>query len=110
MAGFAVSVNGRFSDVRRGSWTRDGKNLLYTGTDDRPLQFWSVSVSTTGGFVPGKPVMIHRGDYLWDPATNYDVAADGRLLLMPSGAITSNRVGSIHIIQRWFDELKRRVP
>ena len=89
-------------------WTRDGNNLLYvTAGDD--VQFWSVPISTAGGVVPGKPVRIHMGSYYWDPSTNYDVAADARLLLVPA-ATTNNRVGSIHVVQRWFDELKRRVP
>ena len=73
----------------------------------------SVAVKTSGAdFVPDKPVMLFRGVFLnTTPARMYDVAPDGRFLMVqPIPAQTTARdseifPASLRLILNWTAEL-----
>ena len=74
----------------------------------------SVSITTTsdGAFMPGKPEVLFEGAYIADTLgpgnPNYDVSPDGRFLMIkPTGGSSEGR---IHVVLDWDEELKRLVP
>ncbi len=87
-------------------WARDGKELFYQeGTklmaaallSIAPMRFEAPRVLFEGGFVP------------WEPNTprTYDVAADGRFLMIEPSTTNSQR---FNVVLNWVEELKRLVP
>jgi eukaryotic-like serine/threonine-protein kinase len=87
-------------------WARDGKELFYQeGTklmaaallSMAPMRFETPRVLFEGGFIP------------WEPNTprTYDVAADGRFLMIEPTTTFSQR---FNVVLNWVEELKRRVP
>ena len=73
---------------------------------------WVVDVETDGELKLGQPRLLFEGPYftnLWAP--NYDVSADGRRFLMLQEIdLPPEPARQIHIVQNWFEELKRRCP
>jgi serine/threonine-protein kinase len=87
-------------------WTPSGRQVIYR----RGSQWWMVDVVTTHGLLqPGIPKLLFRGPYLncWGPS--FDIAPDGRLLLLKP--ITSDHsTTELVLIENWFEELKRLAP
>jgi Tol biopolymer transport system component len=103
-----VSHNGGVEPV----WSRDGRELFYL----RGTTMIGVKVNPDQ-----KTFVIEREDELFEvpfrrPATggggrSYDVARDGRFLVIQPTKLAKNRPpGSIVIVQNWHEELKRLVP
>ena len=95
-----VSTEGGGSPV----WSRDGKELFYRL--DR--QMLSVSVNTRAGISVGAPRVLFEGNYhiaFADDHPGYDVAADGRFLMIRTPDEELPR--EIHIVLNWFDEIRR---
>jgi hypothetical protein len=71
----------------------------------------AVEIATTGAFKAGTPRTLFEGRFVRGPnaAAGYDVAADGRFLMVqPLHADpTTNQ---IHVVLNWFQELQRLVP
>ena len=69
-----------------------------------------VDVITTNGLIhPGIPKLLFEGPYLncWGPS--FDIAPDGRLLLLKP--ITDRHSSTeLIIIENWFEELKKLAP
>ena len=85
-----------------------------TLTGDR---VFAASVSTEPRLSVGKPVQLFQGPYYvastGSPRPQYDVAPDGRrlLMLLPSSATASSVARPrLVVVQNWFDEVKRLVP
>jgi hypothetical protein len=57
---------------------------------------------------PRPPVLIHDTDQMWVDALPYDIAADGRILMIARGAGAPAR--SIKVVHNWFEELEALVP
>lgn len=90
---------------REPAWSRNGRELFYR-QGDRVM-----SVSVDGGASPSlrSPRLLFEGPYEADPLVglpNYDVAADGRFLMVSGPRAPIFR---FTIVQNWFEELKRRV-
>ena len=72
-----------------------------------------VPVTTETGFSVGTPETLVEGQF-WDSRgrSSYDVAPDGRLVIIKRAAGTSENDTSpqIHVVINWFEELKRLVP
>ena len=89
-------------------WSADGREIFYR----KAYQMWSVPVETTPTFKHGGPVLLFEGRY--DLARNpsgsrhYDVSPDGKRFVMVSHQLDETRF--FHIVQNWFEELKRLVP
>ena len=87
-------------------WSRDGRELFYRAGS----RFMRVSVAP-GSSTTGKPVELPisrriAGTGLGHPG--YDVAADGRLLVVEA-AETETGPRQIQVVLNWFAELKARV-
>jgi hypothetical protein len=92
-------------------WSANGDELFYR----QGTSMMSVPVKTEGAFSFTAPVELFSGRYFTAPglgARSYDVARDGRFLMIdPQGdASTSGGASSIVVVQNWTEELKRRVP
>jgi hypothetical protein len=72
----------------------------------------AVKIDTEPALRSSLPVELWRRRY-WSQeflSPNYDVAPDGRFLMLQ---ITNDRVDaprSVNVVLNWFDELKRLVP
>jgi hypothetical protein len=70
-----------------------------------------VAVDTTRGFVAGKPVLLFERPYYIDQDNgfDYDVAPDGRFLMVQQKDRPAMRVSEMNVVQNWVEELKQRV-
>jgi serine/threonine protein kinase len=86
-------------------WAKDGRELFY-----RNGQKWmAVDVTTAQEFKSGSPRLLFEGPYLNIPGFSYDVAADGRFLILEEHFKQSPTL-QVQAIFNWEDEVKRRVP
>jgi serine/threonine-protein kinase len=123
-----------FPDVERGRWqvstaggrtpvwSRDGRELFYHAPDGVVM---GVRVDGGASFAASAPVPIVQGAYAYTfnapspdasfggfAARSFDVAADGRFLMLkplPDDE-EAPAASSIIVVQNWLDELVRRVP
>ncbi len=74
----------------------------------------AVSVDTEPTFSAGDPeVLFEQEYYSFRTSRTYDVAPDGRFLMIKRGAPTDDGEGptaQITVVLNWFEELKERVP
>jgi Tol biopolymer transport system component len=100
-----VSTNGGYEP----HWAANGRELFY-------LQGNTIMVATAntdGALSFAVPMELFAGRYFADPSPyvrSYDVAKDGRFLMIQSEAAASSSSGSIVVVQNWIEELRRRVP
>jgi Tol biopolymer transport system component len=91
-------------------WSRDGRELFYL----RGNTMMAVAVNTDGAFTFDAPVPLFTGRYFTFPASGadtYDVARDGRfLMILPGDENTAAAPRSIVVVQNFNEELKARVP
>jgi hypothetical protein len=74
---------------------------------------FAVSVQSGTTFVAGRPeVLFDFPIFLIAGTRAYDIAPDGRFLIIRSGqaAAGGDTASSIVLVQNWFEELKRLVP
>ena len=86
-------------------WSHDGTELFYRSGD----KIMAVGVETVPTFAAGKPQPLFQGRYVRDLFyRDYDVAADGRFLMVktPEEHVTRQ----VNIILNWFEELERLAP
>lgn len=78
---------------------RNGKKLMSVVVDSKPLRL-------------SPPVQLFEGDYRRDPsiagAPNYDIAADGKFLMLQD-SVSPAGIG-MSVIINWQEELKRLAP
>ena len=89
-------------------WSRDGKELFYQNAGrlmSAEIITWEPALRLKpprqlfeGGFVP----------YFSGSPRTYDVAADGRFVMIEPGEETPS--ASLVVVKNWFEELKRLVP
>jgi hypothetical protein len=93
------------------AWSRDGKELFYSGGSPGHLTAVTVKPPNELAFDFAPPVRLFRlSQYFRSTSRGYDVAADGRFLfVLNPAATTSVERASIHLIVNWFDDLKARV-
>ena len=103
-----ISVEGG----RHPAWARDGQELFYRIESGRKRKMMAVNITTDPAFIAGKPRMLFEEDrYEWTfPLRSYDVAADGRFLMLEVTEQPSERVTQLRVVLNWFEELKRLVP
>ena len=91
-------------------WSPDGSELFYRG----PRGMMAVPVDTEPMFRAGDPeVLFEQQYYYFRGDRTYDVAPDGRFLMIKAGATTddgSAPTAQITVVLNWFEELKRLVP
>jgi len=66
----------------------------------------AVKVETGAEFSSAAPVQLFEGPF----SPQYDVARDGRFLMIQQSPSSTEGAASIVVVQNWFEELKRLVP
>jgi hypothetical protein len=93
-------------------WSRDGRELIFSGPDGRQMFVVPVQFGTT--LVAGRPQVLFEAAMLPPFGGNrpYDLAPDGRFIVIrPAEEETgSSTAPSLVLVQNWFEELKRLVP
>ena len=87
------------------AWSHNGSELYYRNGD----RMMRVAVDVTSTFSYGPPEVLFEGHYDTHRARNYDVARDGRFLMVKDvtpGDRTSARQ-HLMIVQNWDQELER---
>jgi dipeptidyl aminopeptidase/acylaminoacyl peptidase len=105
-----VSIGGG-QEVR---WSDDGSELYYRNGQS----IMAVSVQTGSTLSVGQPRPLLADDYRNGFAINgtreYDVAPDGRFLMMREGIVDPDadpdQYDHLVLVDNWFDELRRLVP
>ena len=69
----------------------------------------AVEVTINQEFNVGSPRMLFDGPYRNVPGVFYDVATDGRFLMLEEN-FKQPRTSQIQAIFNWSEEVKRRVP
>ena len=69
----------------------------------------AAEVTTEPQFKAGTPRMLFEGPYLNVPGVSYDVAADGRLLMLEENYKQAPTT-QLQAIFNWSEEVKRRIP
>jgi serine/threonine-protein kinase len=104
--GRRVSLGGGEGPV----WAADGRTLYYRGRSE----LMAVETTLTPGFTAGRPKPLFRYDGVFVMSGNaaaYDIHPDGtRFIMVTQDANRIAPVRQIHIVQNWFEELKRLVP
>jgi serine/threonine-protein kinase len=90
------------------AWAPDGKTLFYR----RGLAVMAVTVGGDDPSTWAKPRKLFEGQYQFDAGpTHYDVARDGRLLMVkPVVSESDGAARQLVVVQNWDQELKRLVP
>ena len=93
-------------------WSRDGRELFFSSLDSRLMLTVPVQSGTT--LVIGRSQVLFEFAMLVQSAGNrpYDVATDGRFLIIRDGQADAGAGTASHLIvvQNWTEELKRLVP
>ena len=102
----AVSTEGGSEPI----WSADGRRLFYRSSQD----IMAVRVSSTSPLEFGNPEKLFADRFVrtqGDNHTHYDVAGDGRFLLIdgPPGAAASSPI-EVEVVLNWTAELKRNLP
>jgi serine/threonine-protein kinase len=87
------------------TFSPNGDELFYRNGD----KWMVVSISTTPEFTAGTPQVLFEGPYNNVPGISYDVAPDGRFLVLQP-AYDDSEVRELHVVTNWFEEVKRLVP
>jgi eukaryotic-like serine/threonine-protein kinase len=88
-------------------WAPTGRELFYF---DESKSLMAVSVQTSGGQLSfGRPAKVFDTKYSAQ-FYSYDVAPDGRFLMMKESAGDPSHPPSMVVVLNWEEELKRRVP
>ena len=95
-----ISVGGGVRPV----WSRDGKELFFRYLD----RMFSVSIDTRSGQWE-RPKLLFEFNPLSMTAGDFDVAPDGRFLLIKPAAAEVAAM-PLHVIVNWHNELRSNVP
>ena len=89
-------------------WSSDGTELFYRAADG----MMGVSVQTNPSFTHGTPQVLFEDSYrTFGSGRSYDVAPDGRFLMITGAAQVPGDVRPrITVVLNWTEELKRLVP
>ena len=83
-------------------WARDGRSLYYRGPVGEVIK---VAVTTGASFSIGAQSVVLTGDYLTDSShPNWDVAPDGRLLLLKRAGAEAQTI----VVHNWGRELREK--
>lgn len=92
----------------RPAWSRDGRELFYVAADRRLM---AVAVDARPTFTYGRPGVLFdlRPYFMGLAGRTYDVAADGRFVLVkePQNPVTTQQ--TIVVVEHWLDEVRARV-
>jgi serine/threonine-protein kinase len=96
------------------AWARSGRELFYLhydGAERGGNDFMAVEMSSSPRFSASRPRrLFRRAVSSTYPVRNYDVAADGRFLILPPPNRPTEEVTKLHVVLNWFEELERLAP
>jgi hypothetical protein len=99
-----VSTNGGTESA----WALDGRELFYRNGD----KMLRVEFAATSAFAAKPPQVLFEGRYDTHRGRNYDVARDGRFLMVkdvtPSNQASERK--HLVLVQNWLEELERLAP
>jgi Tol biopolymer transport system component len=102
-----VSLDGGNGPV----WAPDGRTLYYRGGSG---DLMAVETTLTPNFTSGRARPLFKFDGVFEMSGNaaaYDIHPDGtRFIMVTEDPNRPPAVRRIHIVQNWFEELKRLVP
>ncbi len=105
-----ISTNGG----REPLWARDGRTLYYlapTAPAADGQMVMAVPVTSGTRFTSGKPKPLFQTRYGGTtPVRGYDIAKDGRFLMVLSEPVTIPAATHLDIIQNWSTDLLQKVP
>ena len=85
-------------------WARKGHELFYRNGD----AIMAVTIATSPTFSPGVPRLLFRRSLRVAPLYPYDVAPDGRFLMIQP--LPPPVLGPLTVVLNWFEELKAKAP
>ena len=97
---------------RSPAWSASGRELFYRNGP----RMMAVTIETSPVLRIGSQRMLFEGNFLLEDdgagANNYDVAPDGRFLMIQLKTESTSETArpQINVIVNWFEELKRRAP
>ena len=92
------------------AWSRDGKELFYRSGAKMMAVRYKVSSSE---FLPEKPVVLFEGRFATANPRSYDVAPDGRFLMMQANRDEQNErdkkifPSTLRVVLNWTDGVRR---
>ena len=86
-------------------WSKDGRELFYRNGP----KWMTAEFTTQPQFKASTPHMLFEGPYLNVPGVSYDVAGDGRFLMLEENYKQPTTM-QLQVILNWSEEVKRRVP
>ena len=98
----AVSIEGGTQP----QWSRDGRELFYLGADRTVM---AVEVETAPELRISNRRELFSGRYHFPGAIDYDVAPDGRFIMLKDIADAAHPAELV-LVEGWFQELARLVP
>lgn len=95
----------------RALWARNGQELFYLTLAGTLMSIRSEAGTT---WTAGPPARLFEGSYYFGgggaAGRTYDVAPDGRFLMIKPAGTPEQAATSVIVVQNWFEELKRLVP
>jgi len=90
------------------AWSRDGTELFYRNGG----MMMVVPVSADRSFTAGRPqALFDDSPYAFaSPTRAYDVASDGRFLMVTRTSQAPQPATRIQVVLNWFEDLRQRVP
>jgi serine/threonine-protein kinase len=90
-------------------WSRDSRELFFGTPDNRQMLAVPIQSGTT--LVAGRPQVLFELAWPAGLSRPYDIAPDGRFLIIRSGQAEAGGIASnMIVVQNWTEELKRLVP
>ena len=88
-------------------WAADGGQLFYRNQN----RMMAVEITTEPELRIGEPVELWERPYFSQElfATNYDVAPDGRFLMLGLPESDALRLTTINVVVNWFSEVQERM-
>ena len=92
-------------------WSRTGRELVFSGFPGQRM--FTIEVQPDPTLAAGRPqVLFEFPIFLVAGTRAYDIAPDGRFVIVRSGQAdaASGTSWNMILVQHWFDELERLVP
>jgi hypothetical protein len=88
-------------------WSRSGNEIYYVSPDGKLM---AVKVTTSPAFELGKPVALldAKPYYFGGLGRNYDVARDGRFVMIKNGP-SSSTTTTVTVTLNWLDEIRGKL-
>jgi Tol biopolymer transport system component len=88
------------------AWSRDGRELFYQSD----TTMFAVPVTTEPAVAFGRAIALFDGPYFDSTGRYFDVAPDGRFLMIKPGWLSARQDAPLHLVLNWTEELTRLVP